>query len=518
MKDYMAFIDELYIKKQQTLSPGGSKRIEQQHRKGKQTARERIAQLSDENSFCENQAMVTNRSHDFGLEKQRLLGDGVVTGTITIGGELVAIAAQDFTTLGGSLGEMHAKKIVAMQKIALDNRIPFIQINDSGGARIQEGVMALSGYGSIFRQNIQASGVIPQISIIMGPCAGGAAYSPALTDLTFMIDKSSYMFVTGPDVVKTVTGEIIDADGLGGSQAHAATSGVVHGRFASEKECFAFVTKLLSYLPSNTEEKPPVSSQAESLEKTAVAKIIDIIPTEANQPYDVLEIIDLVFDADSFLPIHPEFAPNVSVGFAKLHGETVGIIANNAKEFAGVLDINSSDKAARFVRLCDSFNVPIISLVDIPGYLPGVQQEHGGVIRHGAKLLYAIAEATVPKISLIMRKGYGGGWIAMASKELGYDRVLAYPAAEIAVMGPEGAANVIFRKEIQDADDQDAKRQEKINEFKEKFGTPYQAAQMGLIDDIIDPRFTRQELYKSLQMFKSKQEVRPSKKHGNIPL
>ncbi len=523
-KEYTPLINELYRKKQQILSPSGAKRIEQQHGKSKQTARERIQQLCDNDSFIENQGFVTHHSHDFGMEKNRPLGDGVVTGLAAIGEKNVAIAAQDFTSLGGSLGEMHARKITDLQKIALENRIPFIQINDSGGARIQEGVLSLSGYGAIFRQNVHASGVIPQISIIMGPCAGGAAYSPALTDLVFMVDKSSYMYVTGPDVVRTVTNEVVDHNELGGSKAHNALSGVAHRRFQSEEECFDFVKKLLSYLPSSREETPPHAEMSEPLSKSdsnsksGENKILEILPVDPGQAYDMREIIGTVFDTDSFLEIHPEFATSMIVGFAKLAGDTVGIIANNPQSLAGVLDIDSSDKTARFVRLCDSFNVPVISLVDVPGYLPGVKQEHGGVIRHGAKLLFAIAEATVPKISIIVRKGYGGAWIALGAKSLGYDRALAYPASEIAVMGPEGAVNVIYRKEIAEAKDSEAKRSEKIKEYREKFGTPFLAAEQGLIDDVIDPRFTRSELYYSLQRIRAKRESRPQKKHGNIPL
>ena len=450
--------------------------------------------------------------------KKRFSGDGVVTGTGQINGRQVFLSSQDFTVLGGSLGEMHAEKIAEAQSLAMKNGTPFIQINDSGGARIQEGILSLNGYAKIFRNNTLSSGVIPQFSVILGPCAGGAVYSPAITDFIFMVDGTSHMYITGPDVIKAVTGEVISHEDLGGAAAHCSKSGVAHFRFASEQECFTFIRRLMDYLPSNNMENPPVTETSEPADRKTPG-IMSIIPDEARKPYDVRDIISETFDSGSFLEVHRDFAQSVVVGFAKLAGRTVGIFANQPKVMAASLDINSSDKGARFIRFCDAFNIPIVTLVDVPGYLPGVSQEHGGIIRHGAKILYAIAEATVPKISLIMRKSYGGSMIAMSSKSLGYDRVLAYPMAEIAVMGAEGAANVISRKEISEASEPDAKRAEKIDEFRQQFMNPYVAAAgLGLVDDIIDPDFTRSELIRALELNIRKKEDRPAKKHGNIPL
>ncbi len=496
---------------------GGDARIKAQHDKGKFTARERITGLLDEGSFVESQAYIQTRTSQFGMDKNKFAGDGVVTGTGKMNGKQVFLSAQDFTVLGGSLGEMHAEKIAEAQSLALKNGSPFIQVNDSGGARIQEGILSLNGYAKIFRNNTLSSGVIPQFSVILGPCAGGAVYSPAITDFIFMVDGSSHMYITGPDVIKTVTGEVISHEDLGGASAHCAKSGVAHFRFSSEQECFDFIRRLMDYLPSNNTEQPPVSACTDSLERTT-PEIMSIIPEEARKPYDVRDIIGSAFDAGSFLEVQEDFAKSVVVGFAKLNGRTVGIFANQPKFMAASLDINSSDKGARFIRFCDAFNIPVITLVDVPGYLPGVAQEHGGIIRHGAKILYAIAEATVPKISLIMRKSYGGSMIAMSSKSLGYDRVLAYPTAEIAVMGAEGAANIIFRKDISSASDPEAKRQEKIAEFQTEFMNPYVAAGLGLVDDIIDPEYTRAELIRALEINIKKREDRPAKKHGNIPL
>jgi acetyl-CoA carboxylase carboxyltransferase component len=441
----------------------------------------------------------------------------VLTGTGKIGNRQVCLSSQDFTVLGGSLGEKHAERVAVAQELALKNGVPFLQINDSGGARIQEGVLSLDGYARIFKNNVWSSGVIPQFSIILGPCAGGAVYSPAITDFVFMVDGVSHMYITGPDVIKAVTGEQISHDELGGARTHCAKSGVAHFRFANERECFDFIRRLLSYLPANNREMPPVSECTDPADRET-PDLFDVIPDEARKPYDVRDIISRVFDQNSFLEVHKEWAENVVVGFAKLAGRTVGIFANNPKVFAGSLDINSSDKGARFIRFCDSFNIPVISLVDVPGYLPGIAQEHGGIIRHGAKILYAIAEATVPKIALILRKSYGGSYIAMSSRALGYDRVIALPTAEAAVMGAEGAANIIFRSEITGAPDPNAKRQEKIREFQDQFMNPFVAAGYGFIDDVIDPRFTRIELIRSLEMHIRKKEDRPAKKHGNIPL
>ncbi len=499
------------------LKGGGESRIKAQHEKGKLTARERINSLMDEGSFIESQAYIKGRSTEFGMADKRFAGDGVVTGTGKIDGKQVFVSSQDFTVLGGSLGEMHAEKIAEAQSLALKNGAPFIQVNDSGGARIQEGILSLNGYAKIFRNNTISSGVIPQFSVILGPCAGGAVYSPAITDFIFMVEGTSHMYITGPDVIKAVTGEIISHEDLGGASAHCAKSGVAHFRFSTEAECFTFIRQLMNYLPSNNKEQPPIMDMGDSPERKS-EKIMSIIPDEAKKPYDVRDIISEVFDTNSFLEVHKDWAQSVVVGFAKLNGRTVGIFANQPKYMAASLDINSSDKGARFIRFCDSFNIPVISLVDVPGYLPGIAQEHGGIIRHGAKILYAIAEATVPKMALIMRKSYGGSMIAMSSKSLGYDRVLAFPTAEIAVMGAEGAANVISRKEIKEAADPEAKRAEKIAEFREQFMNPYVAAGLGLVDDIIDPDYTRVELIRALEMNIRKREERPDKKHGNIPL
>lgn len=501
----------------QKLKGGGEKRLQAQREKGKLTARERIETLLDENSFIENQGYMTGRSTQFGMDKKRFLGDGVVTGSGKIGGKQVFLSSQDFSVLGGSLGEMHASKIAEGQELALRNGVPFIQINDSGGARIQEGILALNGYARIFRNNTWASGVTPQFSVILGPCAGGAVYSPAITDFIFMVDGVSHMYITGPEVIKTVTGEEISHEGLGGASAHCAKSGVAHFRFKTEQECFAFIQRLLSYLPSNNREMPPVADTGDAVDRETPS-VDSLIPSEETKAYNIKDLIAEVFDRDSFLEVQADYAKSVVVGFAKLNGRTVGIFANQPNYMGAALDINSSDKGARFIRFCDSFNIPVISLVDVPGYLPGVSQEHGGIIRHGAKILYAIAEATVPKLSLIIRKSYGGSMIAMSSKALGYDRVMAFPYAEIAVMGAKGAANIIFRRDIKEAEDQDAKREEKIQEFKDEFMNPYVAANLGFVDDVIEPAHTRIELIRALEMNIRKREERPSKKHGNIPL
>ncbi|MDC7227060.1 MAG: acyl-CoA carboxylase subunit beta [Spirochaetales bacterium] len=502
--------------KAKMLKGGGDARIKAQHEKGKKTARERIEGITDEGSFIESQAYIKGRTTEFGMDKKRFSGDGVVTGSGKINGKQVFISSQDFTVLGGSLGEMHAEKIAEAQNLALKTGSPFIQVNDSGGARIQEGILSLNGYAKIFKNNTLSSGVIPQFSVILGPCAGGAVYSPAITDFIFMVDGKSHMYITGPDVIKAVTGEIISHEDLGGASAHCAKSGNAHFRFETEEDCYYFIRALMDYLPSNNQEQPPVTDTGDNPDRTS--NVMPIIPDEPKKPYDVRDIIDEVFDRGSFLEVHKDWAKSVVVGFAKLNGRTVGLFANQPNYMAAALDINSSDKGARFLRFCDSFNIPIISLVDVPGYLPGIAQEHGGIIRHGAKLLYAIAEATVPKLSLIIRKSYGGSMIAMSSKSLGYDRVLAYPTAEIAVMGAEGAANIISRKEIKEADDPAAKRAEKIAEFQQEFMNPYVAAGYGLVDDIIDPEFTRIELIRALEMNLRKREDRPVKKHGNIPL
>ena len=496
---------------------GGSDRIDAQHEKGKLTARERIEALVDAGSFVEHQVFIQGRSTDFGLGEKRYAGDGTVAGAAKIGGRQVFISSQDFTVLGGSLGEMQAERIAEVQQLALKNGCPFIQINDSGGARIQEGVLSLHGYAKIFRNNTLASGVIPQFSVILGPCAGGAVYSPAITDFVLMVDNISNMYITGPDVIKAVTGEEISHEELGGAATHTAKSGVAHFRFSSERECLGFLARLLSYLPSNNLEQPPASDVGDPVDRRT-PELYEIVPEEERRAYDVKDVVRSVFDRDSFLEVHADWAQNVVVGFARLAGRAVGIFANQPKVYAAALTIDASDKAARFLRFCDAFNIPIVSLVDVPGFLPGVAQEHGGIIRHGAKVLYAIAEATVPKVALILRKAYGGAFISMASKGLGYDRVLSLPTSQVAVMGAEGAANVIFRREIKSAEDPEKKRTEMIEEFKDTVMDPLIAAGLGFVDDVIDPELTRIELIRSVEMNARKREERPRKKHGNIPL
>ena len=500
---------------------GGEKRIAQQHEKGKHTARERIDLLLDAQSLVEHQAYSTGRSTAFGLDDKRHPGDGVVTGSGLVDGRQVFVSSQDFTVLGGSLGEMHADRIAAAQELSIATGSPFIQINDSGGARIQEGILSLHGYARIFRANTLASGVVPQISVILGPCAGGAVYSPGITDFVFMVDQVSNMYITGPDVIRAVTGEEISHEDLGGAVAHAARSGVAHFRYAGEDECLAGVRRLLSYLPSsNRDPVPRIEAGAPGWDDPdrPVPEVLEIVPEEEKRGFDVRSLIGAVFDQQSFMEVHADYARNVVVGFARLAGRTVGVFANQPNVLAAALDIDASDKAARFIRTCDAFNVPVITLVDVPGFLPGVTQEHGGIIRHGAKVLYAIAEATVPKISLILRKAYGGAYIAMAAKGLGYDRCLAWPSAQIAVMGPEGAANVIFRRDIAAAEDPEAERQRKIAEFRDSVMDPFVAAGYGYVDDVIDPRYTRTELVRSLEMLTRKREEHPPRKHGNIPL
>jgi len=496
---------------------GGAEKIAKQHDAGKMTARERIQALFDENSFVEIDTFVETRSIDFDMQKKKVPGDGVVTGYGSIDGRLVFVAAQDFTVIGGSLGEMHAAKITKVMDMAMKMGAPFISINDSGGARIEEGIDALKGFGDIFYRNTLASGVIPQISVIMGPCAGGAVYSPAITDFIFMVDKTSQMFITGPQVIKSVTGEDVTLEKLGGAETHNSISGVAHFRSSSEKECIEQIKKLISYLPDNNLSDVPIVPTQDDINRITDNQV-DIIPQDSNKPYDMMEIITSVVDNGDFFEIQKDFAKNIIIGFGRMNGGTVGIVANQPKFAAGVLDVNSSDKAARFVRFCDAFNIPIITFTDVPGYLPGVGQEHSGVIRHGAKLLYAFSEATVPKINVIVRKAYGGAYIAMNSKHLGADMVFAWPSAEIAVMGPEGAANIIFKKDIAAADDPMETRKRLIEEYREKFSNPYVAASRGYVYDVIDPATTRIRLISALEMLASKRENRPAKKHGNIPL
>lgn len=496
---------------------GGEKRIKSQHERGKLTARERINKLLDQGSFIEIDAFVEHRSIQFGMSETKAPGEGVVTGYGTIDGRLVFVYAQDFTTIGGSLGEMHASKICKVMDMARKMGAPIIGLNDSGGARIQEGVDALKGYGDIFYRNTQASGVIPQISVILGPCAGSAVYSPALTDFVFMVSGISKMFITGPQVIKTVTGEEVTSEELGGATAHNQQSGVAHFISQNEEECFTQIKKLLSYIPSNNLEDAPYKQTSDDPTKI-IPELNTIVPVNANKPYDIKDAIKLIADEGNFFEVQPLYAQNFVTGFARLSGHSVGILANQPKNLAGCLDIDASDKAARFIRFCDAFNIPLITFTDTPGYLPGVAQEHGGIIRHGAKLLYAYSEATVPKLTVITRKAYGGAYIAMCSRHLGADQVFAWPTAEIAVMGPDGAANIIFKKEIETSNNPITTRQEKIEEYRLKFANPYQAAARGYIDDVIEPAATRVKLISALEMLMSKSEKIPAKKHGNIPV
>ncbi|MEM0215425.1 MAG: carboxyl transferase domain-containing protein [Archaeoglobaceae archaeon] len=511
-------LKKLSEKREKILKMGGEERIKKQHEDGKLTARERLEILLDPGSFVELNPFVEKRNTDFGLDKMDLPADGVVTGYGTVDGRPVAVFAQDFTVLGGSLGEMHGFKIAYLLDFAMKLGIPVVGLNDSGGARIQEGVDALKGYGDIFYRNTLASGVIPQISVILGPCAGGAVYSPAIGDFIVMTKNANcYMFITGPAVVKAVTGEDVTPFELGGWEAHATKSGNCHLVAENDEEALKLVRKLLSYLPLNNMEDPPRVETGDSPSRLT-PEIYEILPEDPGKPYDVREVINAVVDNREFFEIHKYYAPNAVVGFARIDGRSVGIVANNPAYLAGCLDINSSDKIARFVRFCDSFNIPIITFVDVPGYLPGVEQEYGGIIRHGAKILFAYSEATVPMVTVIVRKAYGGAYLAMGSKHLGADIVFAYPSAEIAVMGPEGAAEIVFRKEISSASDPKAMREAKIKEYREKFANPYRAAARGYIDDVIDPKLTRVKIISALRILESKREKLPPKKHGNIPL
>jgi propionyl-CoA carboxylase beta chain len=503
-------------KKAESLVGGGEDRIKSQHSKGKLTARERLHFLLDEGSFNEVGAFVMHRSNDFGMEKQRFLGDGVVTGYGTINGRLVYVFSQDFTVFGGSLSETHAEKICKIMDLALKNGAPVIGLNDSGGARIQEGVVSLGGYADIFYRNTIASGVIPQLSAIMGPCAGGAVYSPAITDFIGMVENTSYMFVTGPNVVKTVTNEEVTSEQLGGASVHSSKSGVAHFSYANEIECLSGLKALLSYMPQNCEEKAPALNYQMGDEQREVLK--DIVPDNANQPYDMREVIDGIVDEGSFLEVHKNFAENIVVGFARLAGRSIGIIANNPAFLAGVLDVHSSTKGARFVRFCDAFNIPLLVLEDVPGFLPGTDQEWNAIITNGAKLLYAFSEATVPRVTVITRKAYGGAYDVMNSKHIGADMNFAWPGAEIAVMGAKGAAEIIFKKEITNADNPELAWKEKEAEYAEKFANPYRAAERGFIDEVIMPEETRKKLISSFKMLENKVANLPKKKHGNIPL
>lgn len=508
--------NELERKNKESLLGGGEKRIEQQHAKGKLTARERVMLLLDEGTFEELGRFVMHRSKDFGLDKEYYLGDGVVTGYGKVNGRLVYIFSQDFTVFGGSLSETHAEKIVKIMDLAMQNGAPVIGLNDSGGARIQEGVVSLGGYADIFYRNTLASGVIPQISAIMGPCAGGAVYSPAITDFIFMVENTSFMFVTGPNVVKTVTHENVTAEELGGATTHSTKSGVTHFACANEVECLEQIKKILSYLPQNCEDDAPRVNYITSDE--ARPALDNIIPANPNQPYDMRDVIHNVVDPDTFFEVHKNFAENIVVGFARIAGRSIGIVGNQPASLAGVLDINSSVKGARFVRFCDCFNIPLLVFEDVPGFLPGTDQEWNAIITNGAKLLYAFSEATVPRVTVITRKAYGGAYDVMNSKHIGADLNYAWPSAEIAVMGAKGAAEIIFKKEISEASDPEAKLNEKVEEYTLKFANPYRAAHRGYIDEVIYPHQTREKLVRAFAMLENKVAKLPRKKHGNIPL
>jgi len=519
----MAFqdkIQELLKKREQAKLGGGQKRIDAQHKKGKMTARERIDLLLDDASFEEFDMFVTHNCRDFGLEKETYLSDGVITGYGTIDGRLVYVFAQDFTVFGGSLSEAYANKICKLMDKALKMGAPVIGINDSGGARIQEGVRSLAGYAEIFQRNIMASGVVPQISAIFGPCAGGAVYSPALTDFICMTKRNSYMFVTGPKVVKTVTGEVVTDEELGGAMTHGTKSGVAHFVAEDEKEGILLIRKLLSYLPQNNLEDPPYSPTNDPIDRLEDS-LNSIIPENPNKPYDVKDVIHSIVDDNEFLEVQRYYAPNIVIGYAKFNGMPVGIVANQPNYLAGVLDINASRKAARFVRFCDAFNIPLVTLVDVPGFLPGTAQEYGGIILHGAKLLFAYGEATVPKVTVTLRKSYGGAHDVMSSKQLRGDINYAWPSAEIAVMGPKGAIEVLYQKELKEMTDEKERAdflKKKEDEYKDKFANPYNAAKYGYIDDVIEPRNTRFRIIRALQSLATKKDVNPAKKHSNVPL
>ncbi len=510
-------LEELRNYKAQIALSGGQKRIDAQHAAGKMTARERIELLFDEGSFVEMGSFVTHRCSNFDMAEKKILGDGVITGYGTVDGRLVFAFSQDFTVLGGSIGEYNAAKISYLQKVALKTGAPFVGLNDSGGARIQEGVNALAGYANIFYNNSISSGVIPQISVIMGPCAGGAVYSPAITDFVIMVDKTSKMFITGPEVIKTVTGEDVTDEELGGARTHNTVSGVAHLFAKNDQDALTQVRELLSYLPSNNMEVVPTYPTSDSPNRL-IPEFNDIIPENPNKAYNVYDIIKKIADDEKYFDIMPMFAKNIVTCFIRMDGETVGVIANQPKFQAGCLDINASDKAARFIRTCDAFNIPILTLEDVPGFLPGTSQEFGGIIRHGAKLLYAYSEATVPKVTMILRKAYGGAYDAMCCKELGADMVLAWPSAQIAVMGASGAASIVFKNEIKAAADPIAERDIKIKEYEEAFSNPYRAAEVGYVDDVIEPATARQRIISAFDMAASKRESLPAKKHGNIPL
>ncbi|SFG42319.1 propionyl-CoA carboxylase carboxyltransferase subunit [Halopelagius inordinatus] len=510
-------IDELEAKRERARKGGGDARIESQHDKGKMTARERIDYFLDDGTFEEFDQFRTHRNHKFGMEEKQLPGDGVVTGYGEVDGRKTFVFAHDFTVFGGSLGEVMAEKICKVMDKAVEVGAPVIGLNDSAGARIQEGVQSLSGFGEIFRRNTEASGVVPQISAIMGPCAGGAVYSPALTDFTFMVKDTSHMFITGPDVIKTVTGEEVTFEELGGATTHSSTSGVAHFACDSEEEALDDIRRLLSYLPPNNVEDPPRVEPWDDPDR-ADESLKSVVPDQPRKPYDMRDVVGGVLDEGSFFEVQEDFAKNMLVGFARLDGHSVGVVANQPRVNAGTLDIEASEKSSRFVRFCDAFNVPIVTFVDVPGFLPGTDQEHGGIIRHGAKLLYAYSEATVPLLTVITRKAYGGAYDVMASKHLGADVNYAWPTAEIAVMGPQGAVNILYSDQLEAADDPDARRDELIAEYREEFANPFTAADRGYLDDVIAPTETRSRLVSDLEMLKTKRSDLPDKKHGNIPI
>jgi propionyl-CoA carboxylase beta chain len=510
-------VEELGGREDLARLSGGAEAIAKQHDRGKLTARERVEKLLDPDSFVETDMLMRHRSHGFGIENKRPYSDAVVTGWGTIDGRKVFIFAQDFTVFGGSLGEVMGEKICKIMDLALQTGAPVIGLNDSGGARIQEGAASLAGYGYIFDRNVRSSGVVPQISAIMGPCAGGAVYSPAMTDFTFMVEGTSHMFITGPEVIKAVTGEEVSQEELGGAMSHASRSGVAHFVAATDEDCLEQIRYLLSFLPSNNFESPPYFAPTDDPERSC-DELLEIMPDSPNKPYDMHAVIRTVFDDGEFFEVHQHWAQNILCGFARLNGHPVGVVANQPQVLAGCLDITSSTKGARFVRFCDAFNIPIVTFVDVPGFLPGTEQEYGGIIRHGSKLLYAFSEATVPRMTIITRKAYGGAYVVMNSKHIRADVSFAWPSAEIAVMGAEGAVNIIHRKEIAGADDAVAKRAELIADYSEKFSNPYIAAERGYVDGVIEPQETRHKLIQSLEMLRSKRETIPQRKHGNIPL
>jgi len=509
--------DELRRRQAAAEVAGGEERVRRQHKAGKKTARERIEILIDPGSFLEVDKFVVHQNYDFGMAEQRIPGDGVVTGSGRIHGRPVFVFAQDFTVFGGSLSDAYARKICKVMDLAMKTGVPIIGLNDSGGARIQEGVVSLAGYADIFLRNTLASGVVPQISAILGPCAGGAVYSPAITDFVFMVRRTSNMFVTGPDVIRAVTHESVSAEELGGAGTHTATSGVAHFAADSEEECLALIRELMTFLPRNNLEDPPVRPTEDPADRGDEA-LQTLVPAQPNRPYDMLEIIRAVLDERYFFEVQAAFAPNLVVGFGRLGGRPVGVVANQPAHLAGCLDINASLKGARFVRFCDCFNIPLVTFEDVPGFLPGTAQEYGGIIKHGAKLLYAFCEATVPKLTVITRKAYGGAYCVMSSKHIRGDANFAYPTAEIAVMGPDGAVNILYRRELEQAEDPTAFREEKTREYREKFANPYVAAERGYVDEVIEPRHTRARLCAALAVLRTKRDANPPKKHGNIPL